>query len=65
MNKDWKPFVQNRVEEIRRLVPAKQWRHCPGKGNSADLPSRGMLPAELTDSSLWFIRPVGYVNRNQ
>ena len=57
MNKDWKPFVQNRVEEIRRLVPAKQWRHCPGKGNPADLPSRGMLPAELTDSSLWFIGP--------
>ena len=24
-NKAWKPFVQNRVNEIRRVVPATQW----------------------------------------
>ena len=57
MNKDWKPFVQHRVDEIRRLVPAAQWRHCPGKGNPADIPSRGLLLEELVDNSLWFSGP--------
>jgi len=30
-DKDWKPFVQNRVNEIRRLVPEGYWDHCSGK----------------------------------
>jgi len=28
---DWKPFVQNRVDEIRKLVPVDCWNHCSGK----------------------------------
>lgn len=39
LDKDWKPFVQNRAEEIRKFVPTSQWRHCPGKCNPADYPS--------------------------
>ena len=53
MNKDWKPFLQNRVKEIRQLVPAEFWNHCPGKDNPADLPSRGLTPIELSFSKLW------------
>ena len=53
MDKDWKPFVQNRVEKIRRLVPSRCWRHCPGKDNPADIPSRGLTPDELHLSQLW------------
>ena len=56
-NKVWKPFVQNRVKEIRRLVPVKQWRYVPGKDNPADLPTRGMTTTELINSCLWFYGP--------
>jgi len=51
--KDWKPFVQNRVNEIRRLVPVEGWSHCSGKSNPADIPSRELSSAELPISELW------------
>ena len=36
--------MQNRVYEIR---------HCSGRDNPADLPSRGLTPRELAASQLW------------
>ena len=36
--KDCKPFVQNHVNEVRRLVPAEYWSHCSGKGNAVHIP---------------------------
>lgn len=38
----WKPIVQNRFKEIRRLAETHQWAHCDGKGNSADVIRRGI-----------------------
>ena len=29
--KEWKPFVQNRVDEVRSLTPLECWSHCPEK----------------------------------
>ena len=51
--KEWKPFVQNRVSEIRRNVHSDLWGHCPGKSNPADLPSRGLSVLETSVSQLW------------
>ena len=51
--KVWKPFVQNRVSEIRELTDLGRWRHCPGAENPADLPSQGIAPTELLSNSLW------------
>ena len=52
--KEWKPFVQHHVEEIRKLVPEECWNHCPGADNpAADLLSRGMDCRALETSVLW------------
>ena len=44
---EWKPWVENRVNEVRRIVPAECWNHCPGVKNPADIPSRGITSIEL------------------
>ena len=49
--------MENRVAAIRRLVPPKHWRHCPGRENPADIPSRGMSISELSESPLWLNGP--------
>lgn len=55
--KEWKQFVQNRVTEIRSLVPPSSWRHCPGRDNPADIPSRGIRPSELANNRRWSSGP--------
>ena len=53
VEKQWKPFVQNRVKEIRKFLPLNCWSHCSGKNNPADIPSRGLTPLELSVNMLW------------
>ena len=53
---EWKEFVERRVVEIRQSVPASAWAYCPTESNPADLPTRGILPSNLTDS-IWFTGP--------
>ncbi|MCG8624163.1 MAG: hypothetical protein MJE68_19490, partial [Proteobacteria bacterium] len=50
-SKEWKPFMGNRVNEIRHNVDPSLWSHCPGKSNPADLPSRGLTTLEVSVTS--------------
>ena len=54
--KELKQFVENRVQEFRRLTPTSAWKFCPGAENPADLSSQGMAPAER-HSSMWLTGP--------
>lgn len=54
---EWKQFGENRVISVRSLVPSEHWRHCLGISNPADIPSRGMLPSELSECQLWLNVP--------
>ena len=53
VGKDWKPFIRNRVTEIRHKLTPECWNHCSGRTNPADLPSRGIPLNELVVSKLW------------
>ena len=55
--KEWKQFVQNRVEEIRRLLPIECWHHCPGVSNPADIQPRGSKPSDLISNPLCWNGP--------
>lgn len=53
----WKTFVNERVKKIREVTGADCWRYVPTKENPSDLASRGLLPAELKESELWWKGP--------
>ncbi|KAK2578491.1 hypothetical protein KPH14_002052 [Odynerus spinipes] len=52
----WKTFVANRTAEIQRKTNGN-WRHIVSEDNPADIISRGICPAALSDSSLWWNGP--------
>ena len=62
---EWKQFVQNRVVGIRALVSPDCWRHCPGKENPADIPSRGMSASLLANTPLWLNGPEFIHSQNE
>jgi len=49
----WKPFIRNRIDEIRRFSRPEDWHHCPGVENPADLPSRGVTSQQFIASVLY------------
>ena len=54
---EWKQFVQHRVDEILKLTDKKDWGHCAGVCNPADLGSRGVLASELVNKRIWWQGP--------
>ena len=55
--REWKQFVQNRVDKVRRHVLPTQWRFCPGVDNPADLPSLGVKAFVLSADVKWWEGP--------
>ena len=56
-DKHWKQYVKHHVDEIRQLTAKKNWRHCPGAQNPADMPSHGLTGNEMVDNSVWWYGP--------
>ena len=52
-----RPFIGNRVSEIITTLPTAVWRHVSSGDNPADLATRGISPALLCDSTLWWQGP--------
>ncbi|XP_076245382.1 uncharacterized protein LOC143185936 [Calliopsis andreniformis] len=52
----WKTFVANRTAEIQRSTN-KAWSHVKSEENPADIISRGIQPAALQGSKLWWYGP--------
>ena len=53
----FKTYVGNRVSHIVDLIPPDRWNHVNGSSNPADCASRGVLPSQLIDHSLWWTGP--------
>ncbi|RLU26034.1 hypothetical protein DMN91_002197 [Ooceraea biroi] len=52
-----KTFVANRVVIIQEISEQYEWRHVSSHDNPADLVSRGSVPADLVNNTLWFNGP--------
>ena len=54
----WKTFIANRTSEILEFMTASQWHYIRSKSNPADIASRGILPQDLINNSLWWNGPI-------
>ena len=55
--RDYKVFVTNRVSSILQVTTPSTWRHVPTTDNPADCASRGVMPEELLNHTLWWEGP--------
>lgn len=53
----WTTFVANRVSQISQVMNPSTWYHVKSESNPADIASRGLLPQDLIDESLWWHGP--------
>ena len=51
--KQLKPYVANRVAEIKTLTTNDNWRYYPTDDNPADLLTRGITASQLIASQIW------------
>lgn len=53
----WKPFVANRVNQIKQSMPPDCWRYVKSSENPADCASRGISADQLKKHTLWWTGP--------
>ena len=56
-SKEYKPFVQNQVNEIWKLISPECLRYCSTSCNPADTASRGCKPIDLVNDVKWWKGP--------
>ena len=50
---EFKVFIKNRVQEIRKNSNPKDWCYCQSSNNSADLPTRERTIENFKENILW------------
>jgi hypothetical protein len=53
----WKTLVGKRVATIQEESASATWKHVPSQSNPADLITKGVEPATLSTSTLWWKGP--------
>ena len=56
-NKEFQTFVENRVQEIRKLTDSRGWYYCNIKSNPADLLTRVQNFSYFQNCDLWWAGP--------
>ncbi|KAK2575256.1 hypothetical protein KPH14_012780 [Odynerus spinipes] len=56
-SRNWTTFIAHRVGEIQELTSSSAWNYIGTLENPADLISRGSMPKELIESSIWWKGP--------
>lgn len=52
-----KTYVANRVVNITDAIHTESWFHVSSADNAADIPSRGILPQNLVNNTMWWKGP--------
>ena len=61
----WKPWVENRVVGIRKIVAREQWHHVSGILNPADIPTRKIENLrDVFHGGVWFKGPEFLLNKS-
>ena len=55
--KEYRPFVQNWLNEIRKMIPPESWKYCPTQDKPADTASRGATATALMNEARWWRGP--------
>ena len=55
--REWKSFVQKRVDEIRNLAEPQTWSYVRSEDNPGDIPTRGCKASELPVEDKWWKGP--------
>ena len=57
IRKDWKLWVENRVQIVRKNIAPEKWCYVPRDGNTADLATSSKSPVCLKGCLLWWQGP--------